>query len=322
MCWLILTKNSEKDFTEWSTKRYRNCSLLIIDKDGKVHPEETDNYPNSIEGDPAIIIINYYKFPKNINKENELKNLLLALKNYYQKTPPRIWVHFGGVNSEDFNGDTIADRWHAKNEYIGLRVIFEDSMVLPYSRNISVKCEWDRIISNDLTTVVNSAITNRINLKIEECKELLEGAWKKASDYEGYKDLMKKLQHRRHLATRKVQELLPAFIYFDSLAFMKENKKSGNKKIKELIIREVPNIFSIPNKEEIEKIISSALSTSERDAVKKKTDSLWKKPRTSDDLPSMATDFCDWYKQFVQLVMQSLIEQDPSDLATEKWSLS
>ena len=258
MSWLIITHPTGGTFNEHELWGMGNWDYgIAITNQGAVKNFTKENYVKVLkQGYHQFIILNGVRY---IEKEfpEEMKKFPETLKNSFESIPECIWVHFGELLSNDASWESIVSRWLI-DRYSGLRDLFPDSKKsLPLSYSLHSDEEWD-IVLKELADDVKKSIDGKKKLNVDAYESKLKEA--KAKAYNSYKGEKIFPGINKGVPRVVMTTLFPIFIYFDGLAYIRDNNSDNRKELLTEIRKRVPNILEKinikENTEAIEKMVN------------------------------------------------------------------
>lgn len=292
--YLILTKQSDgTDVENWGMKP-GNVGLTVS-SNGEVHAiAGWDSLPEEAR---QILVLNM-----------AANYLTVRMKTHAEKIArivgesPRVWVHFGSLNSSDANVEALCRLWSEK-VYDPFRRFTKQPM--PYSQ--AAPAEFDAYVK-ELSGQIKTALDN--NQQADPGSEVmtavlnsLNTAWGAATQKFPEKEMQHEMQVSGYL--RIAQDLMPVFIYLDGLSYASENAPDKREAMAKVVREGVPEALEA---------VSEEAASCRADDIKK-----WKGTFSDiggDDVDSLVTkgqEFCKWYRELIgKPVPESAAKDEPT----------
>lgn len=232
--YLLLTQNSAEDAKRWCESEYYALAIakgtpIVIFNRISALAETSLHVP--------IIVLNMARFPEPHPENEVIRGQLLSGLRKLCGDRPRIWAHFGGINSPEATATTIASAMNQEC-YKALAAAFggyENAPIMPYSQ--SSEASWDKKLK-ELTKQVHAAVTANSALEnIEACIRDLDKEWEKVKQHIDPQSVVNIFNALPKLEAMKI--LLAVAIYCDGLLYAHEHAQDKVETMRNLLTENV-----------------------------------------------------------------------------------
>ncbi len=206
--YLVLTKASDpSDVKAWGGAV--GCVGLMIMPDGTVSVVSEWNAMPDHSCTIFVLNMTYHKIGVRLGKDDALLSRVVG-------ESPRVWVHFGEINSAEMDLEKLVERW-SRAEYDPLQRFTKHPM--PYSQTSPT--EFDRYVKA-LSGAIKDLLGDggRRSAKLTDMAEVLsdlDSAWQMATTRFPAEGIERQAEAKHQL--RAAQDLMPVFIYLDGLLY-------------------------------------------------------------------------------------------------------
>ncbi len=215
---------------------------------------------------------------------------------------PRVWVHFGDINSADMDVKKMVERW-SRAEYSPFRRFTKQPM--PYSQ--AAPAEFDQCVktlSGTIKGLLGGGTRTTANLSdMDSVLSGLDRAWQMATKTFPEKDFGCEVDTNCDL--RVAQDLMPVFIYLDGLLYASEKAEDKIEEMAKVVREGVPEVLGA--------ISVVATSSRAQEISSRKNDLSDVGTVELTELVAKGRQFCDWYRDFLKVIMpESTAKDEPT----------
>lgn len=292
--YLVLTKASDsRDVEAWGVNP-GNLGLAVRANGTVRHLSDWKNIPKS--ACPILVLNMTYEY-----LERYLQDEGASVERIVGASP-RVWVHFGDIPCTSMDGEKLCEHWSRK-EYDPFRRFTK--LPMPYSQ--AAPADFDRHVkelSGKLKGLLGDGTRTTANLSdMNSVLDKLDLAWEMAVAKFQVEDPEREVESNRNI--RAAQDLMPVFIYLDGLLYASEKAEDKLDEMAKVVRHGVPEVLGAISVE----------ATTNRAAEIEEWRRRLSRVRELDDvgLVAQGREFCDWYRDFLKVVIsESAVKDEPA----------